>query len=705
MGETSVFAARRLVLVAAASAVWAVWAMGCGGGCEGDEPTGEQGGDATGDVVERADAGADAEEEIECDPGTILACAGENSPGVRRCNAGGDGVVEGRCEGVAVCREGACVDVACIPGNRRCEGEDQPQLCDEAGGGFVDQEACADGAICEGGFCLNRCELAERRNSYIGCEYWAVELENHLLDDTEEGETLPEDQKPPFAIVLANTSTSYDARISVKIGPDTYAEAVPERVVASDVPLPGTDFVTVYSELVDQQGARMAGPLSGEIRDVPLPRSSLLTLVLPSRSVPFGRSSLEELAYKIESTQPVVAYQFNPLCCNYNFTNDASLLLPKSALTENYMQLSYAVWNGGERRLDQPYSPTMTVMATEPDTRVEVRLREPKGRDEDGSPRPYSELIYPFEGGAERIEGPGEDGKISVRMQPYEVLNVAGAGVSPTEDLTGALIEADKPVAVFGGHTCAFVPFNAPACDHLESQLFPLETWGQRFVASPLKIRREDPAGSREGTYWKFVAREDNTRIDAGIDIGRPNVLPPADEGVAACQEFSEEPSSGVFVLDRGETCEFGTRTSFVVEADQPIMIGAFLSGQNTVTEQADFGVHAGDPAFFLLPPQEQYRDEYSFLTPSTYFVSYVTVTINPGVDVTLDGQTLDLTQYDYEAYPERGIARAHIPLEEGPHKIEAPVPFGIVVYGYDDYVSYAYTGGLNFKKLNEWER
>jgi hypothetical protein len=401
----------------------------------------------------------------------------------------------------------------------------------------------------------------------------------------------------------------------------------------------------------------------------------------------------------------VVAYQFNPLCCNYNFTNDASLLLPKSALTENYMQLSYAVWNGGERRIDQPFSPTITVMATEPDTTVDVQLRTPKGKDEDGNPRPFSEVIYPFDADESRVSGPDANGVVSVQMDPFEVLNIAGSGVSPTEDLTGSLIEASKPIAVFGSHTCAYVPFNAPACDHLESQLFPLETWGQRFVASPLKIRRDDPEGSREGTYWKFVARDPDTRIDTGINIARPNVLPPADEGVTPCEQYSEAPETGVFTLDRGETCEFGTRRSFVVESDKPIMLGAFLSGQNTVTEQADFGVHAGDPAFFLVPPQEQYRNEYSFLTPSTYFVSYVTVTINPGIPVTLDGQTLDLTQYDYEEYPDRGIARAHIPLEEGPHRIEASIPFGIVVYGYDDYVSYAYTGGLNFKKLNEWER
>lgn len=700
----SLTATRRRVLLRFAGALLCVFALGCGDGCDnGGDNNGPADGGVNPDVGDDVEDDADAS--VDCEPNEVIECAGENTPGVQRCNASGDGIVQSSCEGTAVCRSGECVDVTCIPGNRTCEGDTQPLLCNQAGDEFVAQEECTDGSRCEDGFCLNRCELAERRNSYIGCEYWAVELENHLLNDTEDGEALPDDELPPYALVLANTSSTYDARVSVKISEDEYATAIPERTVASDVALPGTEFVTVHSELVDQDGNRLSGPIDGEIRDIPIPKNSLLTLILPSRSIPFGKSSLETLGYKIESTQPVVAYQFNPLCCNYNFTNDASLLLPKSALTENYMQMSYAVWNGGERRIDQPFSPTITVMATEPDTTVDVQLRTPKGKDEDGNPRPFSEVIYPFDADESRVSGPDANGVVSVQMDPFEVLNIAGSGVSPTEDLTGSLIEASKPIAVFGSHTCAYVPFNAPACDHLESQLFPLETWGQRFVASPLKIRRDDPEGSREGTYWKFVARDSDTRIDTGINIARPNVLPPADEGVTPCQQYSDAPETGVFTLDRGETCEFGTRRSFVVESDKPIMLGAFLSGQNTVTEQADFGVHAGDPAFFLVPPQEQYRNEYSFLTPSTYFVSYVTVTINPGIPVTLDGQTLDLTQYDYEEYPDRGIARAHIPLEEGPHRIEASIPFGIVVYGYDDYVSYAYTGGLNFKKLNEWER
>lgn len=656
---------------------------------------------ADSDVVETPDS--DVAEPITCEPDEIIRCTQENSPGIIQCNPSGRGTTQASCPESSVCRDAICVNVFCVPGTNRCDSPEQPQKCNEEGTAWVDRDVCIGGDRCEAGFCLNRCEIADATSSYIGCEYWAAELENHLLDDGGPPET--NDERAPFAIVLANTSETFDAHISVYTGQDEFAQAVGARTVES-TQFPGVDLVTVHSEVLGPNGNRLYGPISGDIDRLILPRGSLMTLILPYRSLAFGASTLGQKAYRVESTQPVVAYQFNPICCNYSHTNDASLLLPTSALTPNYMFLSYSVLSNGNK----PFSSTLTVLATEPDTQVTITLRKPKGTLPDSDqPRPYSELFYPFEASTDaRLGGQTERGIFTVTMQPHEVLNLAGAGVAPVEDLTGALIEASAPLAVFGGHTCAYAPFASPACDHLESQLFPLETWGQRFMMAPLKLRQSSnqAENTREGTYWKFVARENYTEINVGIDINRPNVLGPADEGVQPCSEFASTPDAartGTFELNAGETCEFGTRELFVAEASHPIMIGAFLSGQNSVTNNADWGSHAGDPSFYIVPPEEQYRSSYAFLTPATYFQSYVTVTTYPGNQITLDGAPVDLEAADYAFNSERGVIRAHIPVDPGPHTIKGQFPFGIVVYGYDDYVSYTYTGGLNFKKLTPW--
>lgn len=682
--------------------IFAIPLWGCDG-C-GNDNTNNQTNNTTPDMMDATDDSgstdmADMPVKV-CDAG-VIQCSRENTPSIKVCNASGTAFEPASCPEGQVCRNDTCVKVTCVPDSRRCGSDGNggliPQVCDKEGKAYSDLAACEEGFRCEEGNCLNRCEIAKQTRSYIGCEYWAVELENHLLYE-ESDNPLPPDRQPPFAIVLANTSTTYDAEITVYESGDKIAKAIPSRIVGSDVGGPGINFVTVYSEVVDAEGQRLQS-IDGEINKIKLPRGTVMTLVMPARRIPFGATSITDVGFKVVSTQPVVAYQFNPLCCNYNFTNDASLLLPVGSLTENYMFMSYAVWAGSTTRLERPYSATLTVMATEPDTEVTLKLAKPKKEG-----RPYSELMYPSN--SDRVVGPDATGKVTVTLQPYEVFNVGGTGKAPVEDLTGTMINANKPIAVFGGHTCAFVPFSRAACDHMESQLFPIETWGNRFVLAPLKLRNPGgPTNTREGTYWKFVARDNNTIIQTKTDlrVSSGKVFPPADEGVLPCEMFSQAPELGVIELDAGQTCEFGTRGELVALATRPIMVGAFLSGQQSVKPDATFGDHAGDPAFFLVPPEEQYRTSYSFLTPKTYFQSYVTVTIQPGFGVTLDGKPLDLKTFDYVEVDGQGVARAHIPLDAGPHQIEAVVPFGIVVYGYDDYVSYAYTGGLNLSKLQEF--
>ncbi|MFW5966297.1 MAG: IgGFc-binding protein [Persicimonas sp.] len=689
---------RRLIAVFAAGLlVLAACNDDNGEGDAGQHPDAGDAGDAAADVDD-----ADA---ISCEPGEIIECTEENTQGLERCNDEGDGYVQSSCGDNEVCREAECVEVDCVPGTRRCESDSLSQRCNEEGTEWEDLEECEDGN-CDDGYCLDRCESAEIQDDYIACEYWAVELENHLLGSSEDdegddtGEPVPDDERAPFAIVLANTA-DYDAEVSVYSAEGQYAEAEESRLVTSDISFPGTDYQTVHSELVDVSGDRIGDPIDGPVENLSLPSNSLMTLVLPRRDIPYGESSLGEFAYRVESNEPIVAYQFNPLCCNYNYTNDASLLLPTSALSEHYMYMGYAVWRSGT---GDPFAANMTILGTEEDTDVTVTLREPKGSEDDEGAEKYDDYFFDFADDS-RIEGPDENGILTFDLQPHEAFNLAVNGLDPTQDLTGALVEASEPVAVFGNHSCTNVPFNSPACDHLESQLFPLETWGEVYVASPLKLRQDDPSGTREGTYWKFLARENGTRIDVGVDL-EEDVMAPADEGVPHCKDFALDNLDGSFELDRGETCEFGTREMFVAEGSDPFLLGAFLSGQNSVTEDAEWDTHAGDPAYYLVPPEEQYRPEYSFLVPSTYHQSYVTVTAPPGVSIELDGESVDLTDHDYVHDEDNGWVTAHVPVDAGPHYIasENQIRFGIVVYGYDDYVSYAYTGGLNLKKRTEWD-
>ena len=51
-----------------------------------------------------------------------------------------------------------------------------------------------------------------------------------------------------------------------------------------------------------------------------------------------------------------------------------------------------------------------------------------------------------------------------------------------TNDLSGSLIESNKPIAVFSGTDCAFIPKNVGVCNIIESQMTPVSQWGKNYI-------------------------------------------------------------------------------------------------------------------------------------------------------------------------------------------------------------------------------
>ena len=121
------------------------------------------------------------------------------------------------------------------------------------------------------------------------------------------------------------------------------------------------------------------------------------------------------------------------------------------------------------------------------------------------------------------------------------------------------------------------------------------------------------------------------------------------------------------------------------------------LSGQESVDFDATFGSYYGDPSIFLLPPIRQTRRDYDFLTPRTYFTDFAVVTFDEGTVISLDGELVDLS--GATSIPGSSYQYIYLDLIDGAHKLLGNLPMGLVVFAYDDYVSYAYTGGLNLSK------
>jgi hypothetical protein len=355
-------------------------------------------------------------------------------------------------------------------------------------------------------------------------------------------------------------------------------------------------------------------------------------------------------AYRITSDLPVISYQFAPIDGSTSFLSDASLLLPTSSFDRYYI---VSAW--------------------------------PYGIDQGGSPRPAHIQIAAAETTTVTVTSP--IATIAGTGAPALAPNVPGTFVLEEGDFlqltvqtidqsfTGAYIEADKPVAVFSSNDCANVP-NIPdqcCCDHLEEQLFGLQTWGKSYVAAQM------PRRQTEGSIWQILAQEDGTNVTftagAGITGLPPSVV------LNARQKVEYEVRGGA------------TPGDFLVTSDKPVLVNQYTVGSFHVQDGSD----VGDPDMVQAIPTEQFLSHYNILVPSTWINDFLVLTRKAGSMVMVDGIEPAATWVPIAG----GWETAVIPMMDGVHTLDGAAPFGVAVSGYDSYDSYSYPGGLNQTVIN----
>ncbi|MEC9072648.1 MAG: IgGFc-binding protein, partial [Myxococcota bacterium] len=542
-----------------------------------------------------------------CKPDSVIACVIEGSKQAVFCNKSGTGQVEGICTG-SDGLDSQCIDnecTTCFPGTRKCEGEDLVVQCSQDGSVWESYQECLGGTtgqVCTGQTCESLCSINIKFNSYIGCDYWGVDLDNAFVPGGEAGYF--DANGAQYAIAVANPP---------------------------DAPLPATVDVWYKEGEVEK---KVPLDSNGEIMEtVTLEPGGLHVYELPRRD---ANGTLQAaLAYRVTSSVPIIAYQFNPLTNEEVYSNDASLLLPATLLGRDYTVMTR------EQTFDtlRGYLTVVAVLPGETTVSVQVAASTMAGYIYEGTPDEQD--IPHMEPGETRI----------FKLQQYDVLNIETD--SPGADLTGSKILSDQRVAVFGGSEAANAPntarcvdidpvteegvciydgtttcktlldclqFNTCCADHLEQQLFPVKTWGVSYVASKSFDR------GKERDIWRIMAAEDNTHV----------VLVPPQQGVS------------VPILNKGEWYEFESQKHFEIHAqgDKPILVGQFLAAQDAPdpnvggTPQSD-DAGTGDPAFMLAVPVQQYRNDYVIFTPGEYADNYVNVTAPTGAVVTIDGEEI----------------------------------------------------------------
>jgi hypothetical protein len=556
--------------------------------------------------------------------------------------------VEGRVEKREDCRTRALLCAgdygcrACVPGETTCDGSKRYR-CSADGSARELVEECAAELSCAPGGCRDLCLEAARDASYLGCDYWPVFTVNRQL------------ASPFVPAVTIGNGNLVSARITI------------ER--AGEPP-----------------------------RELELaPRSSQTVELAFDARLKNAQSSqlVRGGAYHLRASVPVTVHQFNPLTFSvpgdcpekdedprpndgfcYSHTNDASLLLPTSALApvggESHVSFVAVGWPSFFLRREGPGGTssipgvlTVVALGSAP---VHVSIQS-------------AAFTIASPGGSDAIAALAPGDLLERTMMPGDVLQLLSATPATCDgsesavesvyfcntgrayDLTGTTVRADGPVQVIAGHDCANVPFDRPACDHLEESLPPTRAWGTSAIVTKPRVP------DRSGSIIRVISGAEPNLVTFDPPINAPVEIGPF--------QFVELPAmEPVHVV--------GTK---------PLLVAQLLVGQGLI------GNVGGDPSLTFAAPIDQYRRRYNFVSPATYSSNYVDVIAKVGDVVHLDGVLVR----NFTPVGASGLAVATVQLQRpGAHELtgEQGRGLGVVLYGTASYTSYMLPGGLDLKPI-----
>jgi hypothetical protein len=513
-------------------------------------------------------------------------------------------------------------------------------------------ETCtgAEGCDLATAHCTNACAAATSNKQSVGCEYYAAYMES-----------LPGEQGYCFAAFVANTWNT-PAHVTVDYGSQSLD-------VASFARIPQGSGPSLTYQPFDAQGGIPPGqvailflvgaagtPNVNGQGGAPCPVAGAVPSGVMKTGTAIGSS------FHMKSDVPVVAYEINPYGGGSAAVTGSSLLLPTSAWDTNYVAV-----NAYDADVANP---SMNILAMQDDTKVTMV--------------PVADVA-----GAGGLPSGSSN-------QPMTFTLNAGQHAQFTQqaELTGSVIQADKPIGLLGGHACMRIPDGVYYCDHAEQMIPPVRALGREYVGVMQRPRKGEPA------IWRVVGAVDGTTLDWSKNVGGPAAL------------------------DRGQIAEFQTGDPFVVKSqdDQhPFMLFAYMSGSKWKPGMEGYG----DPEFVLGVPPQQYMTQYVFFADPTYPETNLVLVRakHPGNtdDVSLDcagtltgwsaipggpgGDDYEWTRVDLVTGDFHGVGNC----STGRHQITSNAPFGLWVWGwgtpetsiFTQNVSYGYPGGMNVQPIN----
>ncbi|MBW2459324.1 MAG: IgGFc-binding protein, partial [Deltaproteobacteria bacterium] len=510
----------------------------------------------------------------------------------------------------------------------------------DCNGVVIEQCTGTDGCDVSSGTCINACEAAENNKNSVGCEYYATDM--------------------------ASSSASYCYAAFVG---NTWNSPVHLTVSRNGSPLPVESFTRLPQgagpSLTYANYDNTAGLQPGQVAILFLSGTQGAAPDCPVAPAVQGDGGISGTgigsSFQIESDVPVVAYQINPFGGGSVAVTGASLLLPTSAWDTNYIAV-----NAYQQDIS---GPSLNIVASQDNTSVTM-LPVAAVQGGNGLPSGNANQALTF------------------------TLNAGqNAQFSQNAELTGSVIQSDKPIGFMAGHPCMRTPLGVAYCDHGEQMVPPIQALGHRYVGVMYRPRSGEPA------IYRIIGAVDGTTLTYSGAVGGPASL------------------------NQGEIQEFITGEPFVVESqdeEHPFLLFTYMSGSQWGQLQDVQMLGHGDVDFVINYPPDQYLRRYVFFADPTYPETNLVVVRAPDddgnfADVELDcagilgGWTavgdyewvrVDLITGDFQ-----GVGNC----STGAHEINSEGRFGLWVWGWGSpntsqftaNVSYGYPGGMNVTPIN----
>ncbi|XP_033128004.1 uncharacterized protein LOC117125583 [Anneissia japonica] len=310
-----------------------------------------------------------------------------------------------------------------------------------------------------------------------------------------------------------------------------------------------------------------------------------------------------------------------------DFTTDGYLGIPTNNLGTQYVVVTF-------RRASQ-----FAIIGTQDSTTVHVTLRDTVS---------FGDQTY------------NQGDVLTFMVNELEVVQIRS-----TNDLTGSIVQSDKPVAVFSGNECVNTP--GSACDTLTEQLVPINSWGQKHIYTSSQ--------NSDSNIYRIIAFFSGTNVTIP---GVPNQL-----------------------LDSGEFWEGSLHSSGLVSSSKPTLMMQLLASVNGRTV---------DPSLIHIPSEEQFGYVFGFTTPphsggdSGGYFNFINIVTKRDARQTVHLNGFPINATDIRESNVSGtiysLITVQLPKGEGVYYVEQtdPLssPLSVIVYGYENSESYGYAAGLS---------